>query len=83
MHSLADHLKQLQSTLPTDGPGFSAALLLEGESVFELHHGMASLALKVPLSADSAYCLLPGLGVQAVHRRLRDVAGARRRHRAR
>ncbi len=57
MHSLADRLKQLQSPLPTDGPGFSAALLLEGESVFELHHGMASLALKVPLSADSAYYL--------------------------
>jgi len=54
---LADHFTQLQSTLPPHGPGFSAAVLCDGETVFELHHGMASLELKVPLSADSAYYL--------------------------
>ena len=57
MHRLADYFTQLQSTLPPDGPGFSAAVLCDGETVFELHHGMASLELKVPLSADSAYYL--------------------------
>ncbi|WP_306391702.1 serine hydrolase domain-containing protein [Telluria beijingensis] len=57
MDKLANHFKQLQSTLPPDGPGFSAAVLRDGETVFELHHGMASLELKVPLSADSAYYL--------------------------
>lgn len=57
MQRLADHFTQLQSALPPDGPGFSAAVLCDGETVFELHHGMASLELKVPLSADSAYYL--------------------------
>ena len=57
MHRLADHFTQLQAALPPDGPGFSAAVLRDGETVFELHHGMASLELKVPLSADSAYYL--------------------------
>ena len=57
MQRLADHFTQLQSTLAADGPGFSAAVLRDGDTAFELHHGMASLELKVPLSADSAYYL--------------------------
>lgn len=57
MHKLTDHFTQLQSALPPEGPGFSAAVLRDGETVFELHHGMASLELKVPLSGDSAYYL--------------------------
>ncbi|HAB65081.1 MAG TPA: serine hydrolase, partial [Pseudomonas sp.] len=57
MHRLEDHFTQLQSTLPPDGPGFSAAVLCDGKAVFELHHGMASLELKVPLGSDSAYYL--------------------------
>jgi CubicO group peptidase (beta-lactamase class C family) len=43
--------------LPLDGPGFSAAVLCDRKPVFELHHGMASLELKVPLASDSAYYL--------------------------
>ena len=57
MHRLEDHFTQLQSTLAPDGPGFSAAVLCEGKLVFELHHGMASLELKSPLSSESAYYL--------------------------
>lgn len=55
--ALANHFTQLQSTSPPDAPGFSAAILCDGKPVFELHHGMASLELKVPLSPDSAYYL--------------------------
>jgi CubicO group peptidase (beta-lactamase class C family) len=57
VQKLRDYLTQLQSTLPPQGPGFSAAVMREGETVFELHHGMASLELKVPLSRNSAYYL--------------------------
>lgn len=57
MHRLEDYFTQLQSTLPADGPGFSAAILCDGKPVFELHRGMASLELKVPLSSESAYYL--------------------------
>ena len=54
---LAQYFRQLQLALPPDGPGFSAAVLQDDAKVFELHHGMASLELKVPLSGDSAYYL--------------------------
>ena len=57
MDRLEDYFTQLQSTLAPDGPGFSAAVLCEGKLVFELHHGMASLELKSPLSSESAYYL--------------------------
>lgn len=57
MQALADHFTRLQATLPPDGPGFSAAVLRDDETVFELHHGMASMELKVPLCRDSAYYL--------------------------
>lgn len=57
MQQLADYFTQLQSRLPAQGPGFSAAVLRKDETIFELHHGMASLELKVPLSGDSAYYL--------------------------
>ncbi len=57
MQGLRDYYEQLQHRLPPQGPGFSAAVLQHGELVFECHHGMASLELQVPLSADSAYYL--------------------------
>ena len=53
--SLAKYFAQMRDTLPADGPGFSAAVLRDGEVVFELHHGLASLEFGVPLSADSMY----------------------------
>ncbi len=40
MHtSLIQHFQHLQSTLPADGPGFSAVVLDHDDVVFELHHG--------------------------------------------
>ncbi len=58
MHTpLIQHFQYLQSTLPGDGPGFSALVLEHGEVTFELHHGLASLELGVPLSARSMYYL--------------------------
>jgi CubicO group peptidase (beta-lactamase class C family) len=57
VQKLWDYFGQLQSTLPSEGPGFSAAVIRDDETIFELHHGMASLELKVPLSRDSAYYL--------------------------
>ncbi|HAV36881.1 MAG TPA: serine hydrolase [Massilia sp.] len=57
MQKLADYYTELQSRLPPQGPGFSAAVLRKDETIFELHHGMASLELKLPLSGDSAYYL--------------------------
>lgn len=55
--SLSQYFSQLQSALPADGPGFSAVVMQDGDTVFELHHGLASLELEVPLSARSAYYL--------------------------
>jgi CubicO group peptidase (beta-lactamase class C family) len=57
VQQLRDYFTQLQSTLAPQGPGFSAAVMCDGEPIFELHHGMASLELKVPLSRNSAYYL--------------------------
>lgn len=57
VQKLWDHFTQLQSTLAPQGPGFSAALIRDGQTVFDIHHGMASLELKVPLTRDSAYYL--------------------------
>lgn len=57
MQALADYFTQLQASLPPQGPGFSAAVLRNGETIFERHHGMASLELKAPLSGDSAFYL--------------------------
>lgn len=57
MQALIDYYSQSESLLPSQGPGFSAAILRDGETLFERHHGLASLELKVPLSRDSAYYL--------------------------
>jgi CubicO group peptidase (beta-lactamase class C family) len=57
MMKLNEYFSCLQSALPSDGPGFSAVVVREGEIAFELHHGLASLELEVPLSARSAYYL--------------------------
>nr|WP_166454711.1 serine hydrolase domain-containing protein [Duganella rivi] len=43
--------------MPPSGPGFSAAVIRDGKTEFELHHGMASLEHQVPLTRDSAYYL--------------------------
>src|SRR3954468_15869029 len=55
--SLSPYFLALQSALPADSPGFSAVVVQDCEIVFELHHGLASLELEVPLSARSAYYL--------------------------
>nr|WP_260115678.1 serine hydrolase domain-containing protein [Pseudoduganella umbonata] len=47
----------MAADLPSQGPGFSAVVMRDAETVFEIHHGLASLELKVPLSRDSAYYL--------------------------
>ncbi|WBS05525.1 serine hydrolase [Pseudoduganella sp. SL102] len=57
MQALRNYYRELEALLPPEGPGFSAAVLRDGETVFERHHGLASLELKVPLSRDSAYYL--------------------------
>lgn len=57
MDQLSDYFLRQQAALPADGPGFSAVVLRDGEVTFELHHGLASLELAVPLSARSAYYL--------------------------
>jgi CubicO group peptidase (beta-lactamase class C family) len=57
MQGLIDYYSQLEALLPSQGPGFSAAVLRDGETLFERHHGLASLELKVPLSSHTAYYL--------------------------
>lgn len=57
MQELWNYYEQLAARLPSHGPGFSVAILRDGETVFERHHGLASLELNVPLSRDSAYYL--------------------------
>jgi len=57
VREFSDYYRQLQASLPSQGPGFSAAVMRDGETMFERHYGMASLELKVPLSRDSAYYL--------------------------
>lgn len=57
MQALDAFFEQLKASLPPEGPGFSAVVMRDGGIAFELHHGMASLELKVPLSRDSAYYL--------------------------
>lgn len=52
---LIRYFEAQRAALPAEGPGFSAAVLRDGELAFELHHGLASLELGVPLSADSMY----------------------------
>ncbi len=51
------YFARLQAALPADGPGFSAVVVRDGQVVYELHHGLASLELGVPLSARSMYYL--------------------------
>ncbi|QBE62074.1 serine hydrolase domain-containing protein [Pseudoduganella lutea] len=57
MQALWEYYRQLEARLPAHGPGFSVAVMRDTETVFERHHGLASLELKVPLSRDSAYYL--------------------------
>ena len=57
MQKLRDYFGDLQSTLSPTGPGFSALVMQDGDTIFEMHHGMASMELKVPLSGDSAFYL--------------------------
>ncbi|MDN3575924.1 serine hydrolase domain-containing protein [Chitinimonas viridis] len=57
MQAIRNYYQELAARLPSNGPGFSAAVLQDGEAVLECHHGLASLELKTPLSRDSAYYL--------------------------
>ncbi len=57
MQRLKDHFLAARSKLSSDGPGFSAVTVENGEISFELHHGMASVELQVPLGGTSAYYL--------------------------
>lgn len=57
MQALSAHFHSLQTTLPANGPGFSAIVLVHGVPVFELHHGLACMELDVPLSGKSRYYL--------------------------
>jgi len=57
MQKLREHFYKLQSALPARGPGFSAVVLQDDEVKFELHHGMSSVELMVPLTGDSAFYL--------------------------
>lgn len=57
MRAIFDYFHHLASSLPDSGPGFSAVVLQDGRPAFELHHGMASVELQVPLSGESAYYL--------------------------
>lgn len=57
MKNLVRHFLSLQASLPAQGPGFSALILRDGESLLELHHGLACLELGVPLTAQSRYYL--------------------------
>ena len=57
IQAVHNHLKTISSRLAADGPGFSAAIVCDGDLTFEMHHGLASLELGVPLNGDSAYYL--------------------------
>lgn len=57
MEKLRRYFLELQSTLPPDGPGFSAVVVQHDAVACELHHGMASLEWQVPLSGKSAWYL--------------------------
>lgn len=57
MEKLCTYFRALQASLPASGPGFSCSVVADGELAFELHHGLASLELGVPLSGNSAYYL--------------------------
>lgn len=55
--ALFDYFHDMASSLPDTGPGFSAVVIQDGRPALELHHGMASVELQVPLSGESAYYL--------------------------
>ena len=57
MKTLVQHFLSLQASLPAQGPGFSALIQRDGQTLFELHHGLACLELGVPLTAQSRYYL--------------------------
>lgn len=40
-----------------DGPGFSAALVVDGQALRHVHHGMAQLEWRQPLAGDTRYYL--------------------------
>lgn len=57
MEKLYAYFLEMQASLPANGPGFSSIVIQDGHVAFELHHGLGSLELGVPLSGDSAYYL--------------------------
>jgi len=80
MKKLLEYYSELEALLPSQGAGFSAAVLLAGETLFECHRDLASLELKVPLSRDSA---LLSLGIEAIHGGLHYVLSESRRDKSR
>ncbi len=55
--AVREYLHEVQSRLEPDGPGFSCAIVQDGSVSLEMHHGLASVELGVPLSCNSAYYL--------------------------
>jgi CubicO group peptidase (beta-lactamase class C family) len=50
-------IERLRDAYPADGPGFSAALLVDGQAARRVHHGMAHLEWPQPLAGDTRYYL--------------------------
>lgn len=57
IQAIQTYLLDVRSRLAPDGPGFSAAIVHDGVVALEMHHGLASLELGVPLDGNSAYYL--------------------------
>lgn len=57
IQAVREYLHEVQSRLAPDGPGFSSAIVQDGALSFEMHYGLASAELGVPLSRNSAYYL--------------------------
>lgn len=57
MQAIQNYLEDIRSRLAPDGPGFSAVIVHDGVVALEMHHGLASLELGVPLDGNSAYYL--------------------------
>jgi len=55
--TIENYSLEVRSRLALYGPGFSPANLHDGVVVLEMHHGLASLELGVPLDGGSAYYL--------------------------
>ncbi|WP_282296832.1 serine hydrolase domain-containing protein [Stenotrophomonas sp. PS02289] len=57
MEPLFSHFDARARNFPAQGPGFSAVVLRQDSVVYELHRGVSSVELQVPLNGDTAYYL--------------------------